>query len=101
MTSQRRKVSRNCTILSDIVTYHDEYHILLQGFIEEFNEEPIIGVELGPTGRIKPPVMTALDSTQESITWMLSNLDPKIKIDSYQVLNVFRLYQVHILFDCI
>ena len=29
--------------------------------------------------------MIALDATAESITWMLSELDPKINIDKYQV----------------
>ena len=36
--------------------------------------------------------MIALDSTQESITWMLSELDPKIRIDKYQVSN-YRVSQ--------
>ena len=52
----------------------------------EFNQEPILGVELTPpNNRVRPPKMIALDSTKESITWMLSELDPKIRIDKYQV----------------
>ena len=53
----------------------------------EFSEEPIVGVELSrPSSRVRPPKMIALDSTAESITWMLSELDPKINIDKYQVI---------------
>ena len=53
----------------------------------EFSKEPIIGVELSrPRSRVRPPKMIALDSTAESITWMLSELDPKINIDKYQVI---------------
>ena len=52
----------------------------------EFGKEPIVGVELSrPSSRQRPPKMIALDSTAESITWMLSELDPKINIDKYQV----------------
>ena len=52
----------------------------------EFSDEPILGVELSrPSNRVRPPKMIALDSTAESITWMLSELDPKINIDKYQV----------------
>ena len=59
----------------------------------EFNREPIVGVELTrPSTRVRPPKMIALDSTQESITWMLSELDPKIRIDKYQVSN-YRVSQ--------
>ena len=42
-------------------------------------------VDLGLPPRPQPPKMIALDSTAESITWMLSELDPKINIDKYQV----------------
>ena len=52
----------------------------------EFGKEPIVGVELSrPSSRQRPPKMIALDSTAESITWMLSDLDPKINIEKYQV----------------
>ena len=61
-----------------------EYNIT--GEDSEFNNEPNVGVEVvKPNNRIRPPKMIALDSTPESITWKLSELDPKIRIDKYQV----------------
>ena len=54
---------------------------------ELFNDEPIVGVELSrPQNRVRPPKMIALGATKESITWQLSELDPKIGIEKYQVL---------------
>ena len=53
---------------------------------ELFNDEPIVGVELSrPQNRVRPPKMIALGATKESITWQLSELDPKIGIEKYQV----------------
>ena len=53
---------------------------------ELFNDEPIVGVEVNrPQNRVRPPKMIALAATKESITWQLSELDPKIGIEKYQV----------------
>ena len=53
---------------------------------ELFNDEPIVGVEVNrPQNRVRPPKMIALGATKESITWQLSELDPKIGIEKYQV----------------
>ena len=54
---------------------------------EEIGEEDtVIGVELEEKKtRLRPPKMIALDSTAESITWQLSESEPKLKIDKYQV----------------
>jgi len=49
----------------------------------EFSLEPEEG--FGLNNRVRSPSILALESTSESITWMLSGLDPKIKIDKYQV----------------
>ena len=35
--------------------------------------------------KVKPPQLVGLDSTDESLTWQLEGLDPKIRIDKYQV----------------
>ena len=35
--------------------------------------------------KLKPPQLVALNSTDETLTWQLEGLDPKIKIDKYQV----------------
>ena len=35
--------------------------------------------------KLKPPHLVALNSTDETLTWQLEGLDPKIKIDKYQV----------------
>ena len=35
--------------------------------------------------KLKPPHLVALNSTDESLTWQLEGLDPKIRIDKYQV----------------
>ena len=35
--------------------------------------------------KVKPPHLVALNSTDESLTWQLEGLDPKIRIDKYQV----------------
>ena len=49
-------------------------------------EDKVIGVELEEKkSRLRPPKMIALDSTAETITWQLSEPDPKLKIDKYQV----------------
>ena len=49
-------------------------------------EDTVIGVELEEKkNRLRPPKMIALDSTSESLTWQLSEPDPKLKIDKYQV----------------
>ena len=49
-------------------------------------EDKVIGVELEEKKpRLRPPKMIALDSTSESLTWQLSEPDPKLKIDKYQV----------------
>ena len=37
--------------------------------------------------KVKPPQLVALNSTDESLTWQLEGLDPKIRIDKYQVRN--------------
>ena len=37
------------------------------------------------THNIKHPHLVALNSTDESLTWQLEGLDPKIRIDKYQV----------------
>ena len=37
------------------------------------------------THNVKHPHLVALDSTDESLTWQLEGLDPKIRIDKYQV----------------
>ena len=53
---------------------------------ELFDDEPIVGVEVNrPQNRVRPPKMIALAATKESITWQLSELDPKIGIEKYQV----------------
>ena len=43
--------------------------------------------------KVKPPQLVGLDSSDESLTWQLEGLDPKIKIDKYQV-NIDK-YQVY------
>ena len=49
-------------------------------------EEKVIGVELEEKkSRLRPPKMILLDSTAESITWQLSEPEPKLKVDKYQV----------------
>ena len=49
-------------------------------------EDKVIGVELEEKkNRLRPPKMIALDSTAETITWQLSEPDPELKIDKYQV----------------
>ena len=49
-------------------------------------EDKVIGVELEEKkNRLRPTKMILLDSTSESITWQLSEPDPKLKIDKYQV----------------
>ena len=49
-------------------------------------EDKVIGVELEEKkNRLRPPKMILLDSTSESITWQLSEPEPKLKIDKYQV----------------
>ena len=59
---------------------------------ELFNDEPIVGVELSrPQNRVRPPKMIALGATKESITWQLSELDPKIGIEKYQVRSLATL----------
>ena len=48
--------------------------------------DKVIGVELEEKkNRLRPPKMILLDSTSESITWQLSEPDPKLKINKYQV----------------
>ena len=37
------------------------------------------------TWKLKAPTLVALNATQDSLTWKLGNLDPKIKIDRYQI----------------
>ena len=45
-------------------------------------------VQTNPTNQnVKPPQLVALNSTDESLTWQLDGLDPKIRIDKYQVRN--------------
>ena len=59
---------------------------------ELFNDEPIVGVEVNrPQNRVRPPKMIALAATKESITWQLSELDPKIGIEKYQVPHHLRM----------
>merc|ERR1712232_308764 len=54
--------------------------------VGEEEEDTVIGVELEEKkNRLRPPKMIALDSTSESITWQLSEPDPELKIDKYQV----------------
>ena len=49
-------------------------------------EGKVIGVELEvKKNRFRPPKMIAVDSSPESITWQLSELDPGVKIEKYQV----------------
>ena len=38
------------------------------------------------TQKVRPPQLVPLNSTEESLTWQLEGLDPKIRIDKYQVI---------------
>ena len=72
--------------LEEITDLELETEFNITGEDSEFSNEPVVGVEIvKPNNRIRPPKMIALDSTPESITWKLSELDPKIRIDKYQV----------------
>ena len=72
--------------LEEITDLELETEFNITGEDSEFSNEPVLGVEIvKPKNRIRPPKMIALDSTPESITWKLSELDPKIRIDKYQV----------------
>ena len=54
--------------------------------VGEREEDKVIGVELEEKKRrLRPPKMIALDSTAESITWHLSEAEPKLEISKYQV----------------
>ena len=47
--------------------------------------------------KVKRPQLVALDSTDKSLTWQLDGLDPKIKIDKYQVHQVAERFHLVIL----
>ena len=52
----------------------------------ESKSAKMIGVELKEKkNRFRPPQMIAVDSGPESLTWQLTEVDPAVKIDKYQV----------------
>ena len=57
-------------------------------------QRDITEVQTNPKNeKVQPPQLVGLDSTDESLTWRLEGLDPKIRIDKYQV-NIDK-YQVY------
>ena len=46
----------------------------------------VVEVQTNPNNEmVKPPRLITLNSTDKSLTWQLEGLDPKIRIDKYQV----------------
>ena len=53
---------------------------------ESNKEEKIVGVEIKEEkNRLRPPSLQAVDSGPDSLTWQLSELDPELEVERFQV----------------
>jgi len=86
--SEKKEVGKTDSVtfpseVGEVPALKDDNTNLNTGLSNELEEE--FDFITGSSKRIKPPSLTSLNSSTESLTWQLEGLDPKIRIDKYQV----------------